>query len=174
MIRPPGFWQAIRYAYENEATSVRQIAERFSVDVSTLRQRAKKEAWVRRNPPNPAIPASAKSPPPSPPTPLPIPALDDSSPALVAALRRTVARLTLAMEARYAGPDIGPVEEKDFKALGALAAMLARVIALDNPRSARDEDADAAGPDSAVDFDDPRQRETFALRLERLAAGDPR
>lgn len=88
--------------------------------------------------------------------------------ALVASLQRTTARLVAAAEARFAGGEGVPVEERDLRTLGALAAMLAKVISLDSEaRTPRDREPPEPDP-AAVDFDDPGQRDAFSLRLERL------
>ncbi|HUG62903.1 MAG TPA: hypothetical protein VMP03_13720, partial [Methylomirabilota bacterium] len=127
--------------------------------------------------------------------PLPIPPAGERArpdvASLVDSLQRTTARLVDAAEARFSGRDGGDdgesagFDEKDLRTLGALAVMLAKVIALDRqPRSARDDPsarpdprpADPADPtadataDGPIDFDDPRQRDAFSERLERFVA----
>ncbi len=171
---PRSDWPAIRRAYEAEPTSMTAIASRFRVCRQTLRERAAREGWVRCPAAGPqpgaaggAAPASA------PPTGGPDGAPDVA--ALVASLQRTTARLVAAAETRFAaGEEAAGFDEKDLRTLGALAATLAKVIALDTrPRSPRDPDSRDPADGDAVDFDDPRQLDAFSERLERLAAGAP-
>jgi hypothetical protein len=94
--------------------------------------------------------------------------------AMLDGLRRAVARAVADAEERWAAPDSPPPGERDLRTLGALAAVLARLVALDpSRRTDRDGPSESDAPGHAgLDFDDPRQCAAFAARLERLAAGE--
>jgi hypothetical protein len=188
-------WPAIRAAFETEVVTQREIGERFGLSPRAIRDRAAKGGWIRcAAAVGPRYRGSVPSARPRLARPLLSPARAPrrmasdtaSSRAMILALQRTTARLVEAAELQFTGEagdgaaeSAAPttIDEKDLRMLGALAAMLAKVIALDaSPRRPRDDDPAAFAPDghsatgTKIDFDDPQQRDAFSERLERYAA----
>lgn len=156
-------WDAIRFAYENTREEIGVIAARHGLTDRALRKRALDEQWDK------ALPRETPG--------------EDAAPripALVASLQRTTARLVAAMEARLGTAGEG-IEEREVRALGALAATLAKVIALDPPqRSSRDGPSDpapaagtAAGEDAAVDEIVALAERFVASRTDPGLRGEP-
>jgi hypothetical protein len=194
-MKPTYDWPAIRAAFETEVVTQREIGERFSINPRAIRRRAASELWVRcpdalatsfNRRPRPERTSSpgrgwALVPPAASPKARSRRSARLDPQALVISLHRTTARAVEAAEARFATEGAPAIHENDLRTLGALAAMLAKVIALDaSPRSPRDDHsaaspahgrtADKAETGDKVDFDDPRQRDAFSERLERFAA----
>ena len=143
-------WQAIRFAYEGTDEPFTEIARRNGINPVTIRRRAAVEGWSRRpwlDPGEGGAPDVA---------------------ALVAALQRTAARLVAVMEARLKTAGAA-VDEQEVRALGTLAATLAKVIALDPRRSRRD----AAAPDGDAAGDDRAELDALVALAERFVAARP-
>lgn len=161
--RPPADWAAIRVAYEETDEPIARIAGRYGLFPATIHRRVHADGWTPRSAPTAVAQRTARA------KTRPAPDL----PALVASLQRTTARIVGIMEARLGAEGDG-VDEKDVRALGALAATLAKVIALDpQRRSPRDDDPDRPSADDDRDPWDPDVLDAFSRRLERRAADDP-
>jgi hypothetical protein len=193
MKHPKALREAVRRAYESGASYTR-LSSQFRIARETARHWATAGRWERETAP---VVVAAGGPQPrdrqgrfvdSPPDPDEVRARrkgrrtkrpaepPPDSAALLESLRRTIARAVAEAEERWAGAGTVPPDDKDLRALGAIATVLARVVALETPtrtdRDGRDDpDPDPDGDSAAIDFDDPRQREAFALRLEQLAGG---
>jgi transposase-like protein len=155
-------WRAVREAYEGRgAGTVAAVAARFGMNRRTLSRRAKRERWTHR----PPVRAEADPPDPA---------------GLMRSLQRATGALVRAAETRACGRGEAAVDEREVKALAALAAMLAKVFDHAAPGAGRtlgvppDPGAAHAASEPAdadLDFDDPRQCDALAALLERLVEG---
>lgn len=149
-------WPAIRTAYEESDHTVEVIAAMHGVNRVTVQGRGRREGWKPRS----AKARLSRS-------------TDKRDPTdigrLVEALHRTTARLVTGMEARLGTAE--GIDEKDARALGALAAALGKVIALKpEARSGRDERDPDDGAGGAGGFDADAAFEALCQRVERTVA----
>jgi hypothetical protein len=153
-------WAAVRLAYEETAETIASIARRFGTYPASINTRMHNEGWTPRNGDLAAAQQTRRV------KERPAPDLG----ALVASLQRTTARIVTVMEARLGKAEEG-IDERDVRALGALASTLAKVISLQpEPRTARDETNQADNRPADVDADDGRNIGRLVELAERFIA----
>ncbi|WP_237155534.1 helix-turn-helix domain-containing protein [Oryzibacter oryziterrae] len=122
-------WDAVRIAYEQTQEPVVDIALRFGVTRQTVERHAATGGWTARRP---VMASAARL------TTLKERASEPDMAALSLSMKRILAVMVSRLEGRILGAG-DEVDERDVKALTALAAAHSKVTELDrNPRSARD------------------------------------
>ncbi|GLS78827.1 hypothetical protein [Oharaeibacter diazotrophicus] len=145
----PVDWAGARFAYEETREAATAIARRIGVSRQGLLKHAAAAGWK----PRPVRGTAGETTAPD-------------TRRLVASLQRTTARLVAAMETRVGTAGEG-IDEREVRALGALAATLAKVIALEPDRSPRDGRTDDAPPEPG---DDERRLDALVALAERFVA----
>jgi hypothetical protein len=175
MQRPLPDWESIKHDFVHGDWSQRRIALHHGVSARALGVRAKKEGWVRLVGTRKLRPGRKPSPPGAP----------KAKRATIEELRRrdVIRRLLEALDKRLIqlekrmaidGEDGVPAQsavdtERDARTLSGLARLYAKLVELDDGKSAKgepDRDKSVTKPEATDDAD--RFRRDLALRLQRL------